>query len=172
MNRRTFLTGSALGGAALLTVGGRADAAEWTALERAKMRAANDHFARGRRAAGLGKYDEALVEYQLAAELNPTSLEDWNKKMAEFAVEDLMFTAHSVGDFKPQVKIAAGPGPFTHITMTILETFAKGPIVVTHRIDRFASKTRPLTWEGVGVFLVQNGKIKEWFDYTIRVDRS
>jgi general secretion pathway protein D len=44
-----------------------------TALERAKIRAANDHFARGRRAAGLGKNDEALVEYQLAAELNPTS---------------------------------------------------------------------------------------------------
>lgn len=58
------------------------------------------------------------------------------------------------------------------IEFRILETFAKGPIVVTHRIDRFASKTRPLTWEGVGVFLVQNGKIKEWFDYTIRVDRS
>lgn len=58
------------------------------------------------------------------------------------------------------------------IEFKILESFAKGPIVVTHRIDRFASKTRPLTWEGVGVFFVQNGKIKEWFDYTIRVDRS
>ena len=58
------------------------------------------------------------------------------------------------------------------IEFKILETFAKGPIVITHRIDRFASKTRPLTWEGVGVFFVQNGKIKEWSDYTIRVDRS
>ena len=57
------------------------------------------------------------------------------------------------------------------IEFRILETFAKGPIVVTHRIDRFASKTRPLTWEGVGVFFVQNGKIKEWSDYTIRTAR-
>jgi len=58
------------------------------------------------------------------------------------------------------------------IEFKILETFAKGPLVITHRVDRFASKTRPLTWEGVGVFFVQNGKIKEWFDYTIRVDRA
>jgi limonene-1,2-epoxide hydrolase len=58
------------------------------------------------------------------------------------------------------------------IEFKIFETFAKGPIVVTHRVDRFESKTRPLTWEGVGVFFVQNGKIKEWSDFTIRVDRG
>ena len=35
----------------------------------------------------------------------------------------------------------------------------------------FESKTRPLTWEGVGVFFVKDGKIQEWSDYTIRVVR-
>jgi general secretion pathway protein D len=44
-------------------------------LDRAKLRAAQDHFARGRRFAAMGKLDEALVEYQLASELNPTSAE-------------------------------------------------------------------------------------------------
>jgi general secretion pathway protein D len=44
-------------------------------LARAKMRAAADHFYRGRRLAGTGKLEEALVEYQLAFELNPTSHE-------------------------------------------------------------------------------------------------
>ena len=58
------------------------------------------------------------------------------------------------------------------VEFRILETFARGPIVVNHRIDRFVSSTRPLTWEGIGVFFVSNKKIKEWFDYTIRVDRS
>jgi limonene-1,2-epoxide hydrolase len=58
------------------------------------------------------------------------------------------------------------------ITFEVRETFARGPLVVNHRVDTFASATRPLTWEGVGVFLVQDGKIKEWFDYTIRVDRG
>ena len=58
------------------------------------------------------------------------------------------------------------------IEFKILETLAKGPIVLNHRIDHFASKTRPITWEGVGVFYVENGKIKEWSDYTIRVERA
>ncbi|HZM97457.1 MAG TPA: nuclear transport factor 2 family protein [Vicinamibacterales bacterium] len=57
------------------------------------------------------------------------------------------------------------------IEFRILDTFAKGPIVVTHRIDRFVSTSRPLTWEGVGVFFVKDAKIKEWSDYTIRVER-
>jgi limonene-1,2-epoxide hydrolase len=54
----------------------------------------------------------------------------------------------------------------------VLATFASGPIVMNHRIDIYASKARPLTWEGVGVFFIQGGKIKEWSDYTIRIQRS
>src|SRR5436309_483326 len=42
-------------------------------LERAKLRASQDHFQRGRRLAAMGKFDQALVEYELAAEMNPTS---------------------------------------------------------------------------------------------------
>ena len=57
------------------------------------------------------------------------------------------------------------------IEFRILDTYAKGPMVITHRIDRFVSTTRPLTWEGVGVFFVKDGKIKEWSDYTIKVER-
>ncbi|MBI4266094.1 MAG: hypothetical protein HY657_17095 [Acidobacteria bacterium] len=40
-------------------------------LERAKLRAAQDHFTRGRRFHAAGRLDGALVELQLAAELNP-----------------------------------------------------------------------------------------------------
>jgi len=57
------------------------------------------------------------------------------------------------------------------IEFEIVESWAKGSIVVNHRIDRFLSSTRPLTWEGVGVFYVTNGKIQEWSDYTIRVQQ-
>ncbi len=49
------------------------DVSARTALERARLRAASDHFTRGRRLAATGKPDEALVEYELALELNPTS---------------------------------------------------------------------------------------------------
>jgi general secretion pathway protein D len=43
------------------------------ALDRAKLRASVDHFTRARRFAATGKLDQALVEYEVASELNPTS---------------------------------------------------------------------------------------------------
>jgi general secretion pathway protein D len=44
-------------------------------LERAKLRASQDHFTRARRLSATGKLEESLVEYQLAAELNPGNSE-------------------------------------------------------------------------------------------------
>ncbi|HEV2986008.1 MAG TPA: secretin N-terminal domain-containing protein [Vicinamibacterales bacterium] len=62
-------------------------------LDRAKLRASQDHFMRGRRLSATGRLDQALVEYELAAELNPSSgdLEDElratrNKLRAKIAV--------------------------------------------------------------------------------------
>ncbi len=43
------------------------------ALDRAKLRASQDHFARARRNAATNHTEEALIEYQLAAELNPAN---------------------------------------------------------------------------------------------------
>jgi general secretion pathway protein D len=42
-------------------------------LERVKVRASEAHLQRARRLSATGKLDEALVEYSMAAELNPTS---------------------------------------------------------------------------------------------------
>jgi general secretion pathway protein D len=44
-------------------------------LEQAKLRASQDHFARGRRLASIGKLEEALIELQLAGELNPLNVD-------------------------------------------------------------------------------------------------
>jgi limonene-1,2-epoxide hydrolase len=52
----------------------------------------------------------------------------------------------------------------------VLETFAAGPIVINRRIDQFTG-SRPMKWEGTGVFFVKDGKIKEWSDYTVRLER-
>jgi general secretion pathway protein D len=49
------------------------DADARLALQRAKLRASEQHFYRARRQAALGRLDEALIEYELAAELNPSS---------------------------------------------------------------------------------------------------
>src|SRR6516225_4411933 len=43
------------------------------ALERAKVRASQEHFNRGRRLVATDKLDQALAEFELAAELNPSS---------------------------------------------------------------------------------------------------
>jgi general secretion pathway protein D len=41
-------------------------------LEQARLRASQGHFTTARRLAAMGKFEAALLEYQLAAELNPT----------------------------------------------------------------------------------------------------
>ena len=43
------------------------------ALDRARLRAAEQHYFRGRRFSASQRYEDALIEYQLASELNPTS---------------------------------------------------------------------------------------------------
>ncbi len=45
------------------------------ALQRTRLRAADAHFNRGRRLAAAGRLDGALIEFQIAAELNPASAE-------------------------------------------------------------------------------------------------
>jgi len=42
-------------------------------LERAKLRAAQDHYTKARRLVSSSKLEEALIEYQLASELNPAN---------------------------------------------------------------------------------------------------
>ena len=49
----------------------------------------------------------------------------------------------------------------------VLDTFARGPIVVNERIDRFTLPDRSIEWRGVGVFYLKDGAIAEWSDFTI-----
>jgi len=49
------------------------DAAAKSGLERVRLRASQDHFTRGRRLSATGKPEEALIEYQIAADLNPSN---------------------------------------------------------------------------------------------------
>ena len=53
----------------------------------------------------------------------------------------------------------------------VLDTLAKGPMVFNERIDHFTGG--PLkSWHGVGVFFLKDGKIVEWYDYTIALERT
>jgi limonene-1,2-epoxide hydrolase len=53
----------------------------------------------------------------------------------------------------------------------ILETFARGPMVFNQRVDHFNGGALR-AWHGMGVFFLKDGKIVEWYDYTISVDRG
>ena len=57
------------------------------------------------------------------------------------------------------------------VEFKVLDTWAKGPMVFNERTDRFNGG--PLrSWHGVGVFFLKDGKIVEWYDYTISADRG
>ena len=57
------------------------------------------------------------------------------------------------------------------VRFEVLDTWAKGPMVFNERIDSFSGG--PLkSWHGTGVFFLKDGKIVEWYDYTISADRG
>jgi limonene-1,2-epoxide hydrolase len=54
------------------------------------------------------------------------------------------------------------------IDVQILESFAKGPVVVNSRIDTVKAPGKPdQVFRVAGVFVVKQGKIVEWTDYLV-----
>jgi len=153
MKRRAFLTSAgvsgAVGFAALAGLSQRGSAAEWNDAERASVRLVTDFCA-------------------------AWSARDMNKVLP-FLSDDCVYrmtetTAPANGHDGVVQRLKTWVDTASLVEFRILDTMAAGPIVITHRIDRFLT-AQPLTWEGVGVFFVKDGKIKEWSDYTIRVQR-
>jgi limonene-1,2-epoxide hydrolase len=149
MDRREFIAGSTLGAAALLASARSAEAA-WTAEEAANVKVVN-----------------AFIAARVALRNSGASDQEFDRKMLEYAIPDLMFTVHAVGNFVPMAKIPAGRGPFKGIEMKIGETFAKGPIVMHDRVDVMRFTDRPeRTGRLVGVYALKDGKIHEWLEYS------
>src|SRR6266581_3781945 len=147
VKRRVFLGTAALGAVAAVRT---PEPVEWTAQEEANIQTVNDFCA-------------AWSTRDMAKPLQFLS-DECVYRMTETA-------APAKGHAGVIEKLKYYVDATDRLEFKIVETFAKGPIVMNHRVDSFVSKTRPLTWEGVGVFLVQDGKIKEWSDYSIRVSR-
>ena len=148
--RRGFIQAAGFGLAALLAGAGPADAADWNADERANVKTVNDFCA------AWSTRDIARVLPFLAG--------DCVYRMTET-------TPPATGHAGVTEKLKSWLDDSSFVEFRVLDTAAAGPIVINHRIDRFVA-SRPLTWEGVGVFYVKDGKIKEWSDYTIKVQRS
>lgn len=151
VERRTVL-GAAAGLGVLMTLASatRAHAAELTDAEKANVKLVGDFCAAW-----------ATRDF---AKILPFLADDSSYRMSET-------TPAVTGHAGVRERLGSWLESSQQIEFKILDSYAKGPMVVNHRVDRFVSTTRPLTWEGVGVFFVKDGKIKEWFDYTIRVQR-
>ena len=156
--RRTFLTAAGIG---LLTPSiarlsahpepaQRVErAAEWTAEQKANIQLVNDFC--------------ASWSTRDLKQILPRLSNDCVYRMSETvpAVTGHAGVTEKLGDWMTSSDLG--------IEFKVLDTWAAGPLVMNHRIDSFKSTKRPLTWEGVGVFFVKDGRIKEWQDYTIRV---
>ena len=145
--RRGLLASATVGGLIMAASAGRAQAADWTAAEKTNVKLVSDFLA------SVKPKDMT----NLAAYLSPACV----YRMTEATAPDKGYDAIAQR-LRPFVDFA------DQIEIQILATYAAGPIVINHRIDKFTSSTNPLLFEGVGVFFLQDGKIKEWTDYTIR----
>jgi len=146
-NRRVFLAA----GLGVLASARLAQAAEWSDTEKVNVQLVADFCA------SWSTRDLAKILPRLA--------DDFIYRRGETtpAVTGHAGVTERLGSWMPSSDLG--------IEFRILETFAAGSIVMNRRIDSFKSTKRPLTWEGVGVFFIRDGKIKEWSDYTIRVAR-
>lgn len=148
-DRRRFLAVAGAGMGAWLGAAGRADAVDPTPLESANVKTVTD-FCAAWSTRDMARILPFLADdcvYRMTETTPPANGHDGVVQRLKQWLDD-----SSLVEFK------------------ILELKASGPIVITHRIDRFVTK-QPLTWEGVGVFFVKDRKIKEWSDYTMRVQR-
>jgi limonene-1,2-epoxide hydrolase len=147
--RRRFMTAAGMGAAALFAGVRSAAAAEWNEGERANVKMVTDFCA-------------AWSSRDITRVL-PFLADDCVYRMSE-TTPPVNGHAGVSGRLKSFLDEA------TLVEFRVLDTSAAGPIVINHRIDRFMT-ARPLTWEGVGVFFIKDGKIREWSDYTIRSAR-
>jgi limonene-1,2-epoxide hydrolase len=56
-------------------------------------------------------------------------------------------------------------GNATSVEFEMLDTWARGPVVVNDRVDRFVMPTGTVEFPVVGIFYMADGKIVEWTDY-------
>ena len=148
ITRRSSLTTAGLGLAAAVGMHRRADAAEQTATEKANVQVVNDFCAAwtGHDLAKVMPFFADAVAYRMTETAEPV-------KGREAVTARVKGIIDRVQEFK------------------VLDTFARGPMVINERIDAFSGG--PLkAWHGVGVFFVKDGKIVEWYDYTISMDRT
>lgn len=145
MDRRSFLAAGA-GAIALAGLSRQASAAEQTPDEQANINLVNEFCA-------------AWPSHDL------------NKIMAYFADDGAyrMTETTELADGRDAVSARIETIINNVDRFDVLDTFARGPMVINERIDYFSNFSIK-TWHGVGVFFIRDGKIVDWYDYTIKME--
>ncbi len=147
LSRRNALS-AAGAGLAWLGLTREAAAADWSAAERANVRVVNDFCA-------------AWPSHDL-------------QKVMSFFADDgayRMSERQEPSKGRPAVTEKINSFLGNVVKFEVLETFARGPMVFNERIDHFQNLNLK-SWHGVGVFFLRDGKIVEWYDYTIATERA
>lgn len=147
VTRRSAVTAAGLGFAALAGIG-RADGAEPTPAERANIQVVNDFCA----AWPSHEIDRVMAFFAENCAYRVSETQEPNR--GRQAVRD------RIQSFLPRVE-----------RFEVIETFARGPMVFNERRDHFTGGPLKM-WHGVGVFFLRDGKIVEWYDYTISLERA
>jgi limonene-1,2-epoxide hydrolase len=142
IDRRAFVT-SGLGVLGVAGLANRANAAEPTAAEKANIALVNEFCATwsGHNLEKVTSFFAEKSAYRVTEAFEPTKGLDAVKTR--------------IGSFLDRV-----------VRFEVLDTFARGPMVINERYDHFTN-FQMTRWHGVGVFFVKDGKILEWSDYTI-----
>ena len=148
LGRRAFLAAGV--GTAAVTIGlpGPLEGAEWSDREKANVKVVNDWCA---------AWQAPLDFKKIGASLSADCVYRGNE------------TAEPMRGREAIIERLRGVlGSAEKAEFEVVQTFAKGPIVVNERFDRFTRPERNINWHGIGVFFMKDGLIAEWQDFTIR----
>ena len=144
VTRRTFLATGGLGALAAAAPR-RALAAQPTAVEEANVTVVNEFCA-----AFVAPIDWDRITSFLSADCKYRATQTTPMAEGHQAIEELL-----VGFL----------GGATSVEFEIVDTWARGPVVVNDRFDRFTLPDRSLDIPVVGVFHLVDGAIAQWTDF-------
>ena len=147
IGRRDALTTLGIGAVATVALPTQAGAAELTEAEKANVR---------------------LVNAMCATWVAPVDFAKLGAFLADACIYRATETSAPTRGRAAIIEVLQGfASQATFVEFEVVDTFARGSIVVNERFDRFTLPTRKVEWHGVGVFYVKDGEIAEWSDFTI-----
>ena len=150
LSRRTAFQAS--GALALMAMAGPADAAEVSAAEKANLKLVSDYL----KASEDPKADMAALIRQYMA---PNASVRFSQDLPILTGQDKIIEAMKGFTAKGE-----------RYEIKIVRSLVKGPMVVNDRLDStfYPDGKKEGPAPVVGVFLVKDGKIQEWFDYVAK----